>query len=152
MRYTCLNMSYYCQFYNFDVGNIFPTTNLTLSTITQSSFAQTLEMALRKWAVASLVWICGAHSMFACSQWETALLYNDVSHWLGASLESAHNWAGHWTSNIRISNVWNHKVDVTIFRSQSFKHTFRIPLVANITPECLVSCIECSNVQCPWSS
>ena len=28
-------------------------------------------------------------SMFASSQWETALLCNDVSHWLGASLESA---------------------------------------------------------------
>ena len=29
-----------------------------------------------------------ADSWFAPSQWETALLYNDVSHWLGASLES----------------------------------------------------------------
>ena len=28
-------------------------------------------------------------SRFAPSQWETALLCNDVSHWLGASLESA---------------------------------------------------------------
>ena len=26
---------------------------------------------------------------FASSQWETALLCNDVSHWLGANLESA---------------------------------------------------------------
>ena len=30
-----------------------------------------------------------AHSRFAPSQWETVLLCNDVSHWLGASLESA---------------------------------------------------------------
>ena len=30
-----------------------------------------------------------ADSRFAPSQWETALLYNDVSHWLGANLESA---------------------------------------------------------------
>ena len=30
-----------------------------------------------------------ADSRFASSQWETALLYNDVSHWLGANLESA---------------------------------------------------------------
>ena len=30
-----------------------------------------------------------ADSRFASSQWETALLCNDVSHWLGASLESA---------------------------------------------------------------
>ena len=29
----------------------------------------------------------GDHSRFAHSQWETALLCNDVSHWLGASLE-----------------------------------------------------------------
>ena len=31
----------------------------------------------------------GAGSRFAPSQWETALLCNDVSHWLDASLESA---------------------------------------------------------------
>ena len=30
-----------------------------------------------------------ADSKFASSQWETALLCNDVSHWLGISLESA---------------------------------------------------------------
>ena len=30
-----------------------------------------------------------ADSRFAPSQWETALLCNDVSHWLGASIESA---------------------------------------------------------------
>ena len=30
-----------------------------------------------------------AYSRFPPSQWETALLCNDVSHWLGASLESA---------------------------------------------------------------
>ena len=33
--------------------------------------------------------IVRAESRFAPSQWETALLCNDVSHWLGASLESA---------------------------------------------------------------
>ena len=33
-----------------------------------------------------------ADSRFAPSQWETALLCNDVSHWLGASLESALSW------------------------------------------------------------
>ena len=32
-----------------------------------------------------------ADSRFAPSQWETALLCNDVSHWLGASLESVVN-------------------------------------------------------------
>ena len=30
-----------------------------------------------------------AHSRFAPSQWETVLLCNDLSHWLGASLEPA---------------------------------------------------------------
>ena len=30
-----------------------------------------------------------AHTRFALSQWETALLCNNISHWLGASLESA---------------------------------------------------------------
>ena len=40
--------------------------------------------------------LCGSHnirvdSRFAPSQWETALLCNDDSHWLGASLESAMN-------------------------------------------------------------
>ena len=38
-------------------------------------------------------WVHGmvirADSRFAPSHWETALLCNDVSHWLGASLESA---------------------------------------------------------------
>ena len=37
----------------------------------------------------------GADSRFAPSQWETALLCNDVSHWLGASLESALNYGSH---------------------------------------------------------
>ena len=32
---------------------------------------------------------CRADSRFALIQWEMALLCNDVSHWLGASLESA---------------------------------------------------------------
>ena len=49
-----------------------------------------------------------ADSMFAPSQWETALLCNDVSHWLGASIESAlqlHQ------ENIA---VWNHSAIVGI--------------------------------------
>ena len=37
----------------------------------------------------SFLWYIRADSRFAHSQWETALLCNDVSHWLGASLESA---------------------------------------------------------------
>ena len=38
-----------------------------------------------------------ADSRFAPSQWETALLCNDVSHWLGASLESALYTNASWT-------------------------------------------------------
>ena len=43
-----------------------------------------------------------ADSRFAPSQWETALLCNEVSHWLGASLDSALvSWsAGHETTTI----------------------------------------------------
>ena len=39
----------------------------------------------------SLIEVCRsrADSRFVPSQWETALLCNDVSHWLGANLESA---------------------------------------------------------------
>ena len=36
-----------------------------------------------------LLQMCRADSRFAPHQWETALLCNDVSHWLGAGLESA---------------------------------------------------------------
>ena len=50
--------------------------------------------------------ICMADSRFAPSQWETALLCNDVSHWLGASPESAlyisrkpHYEPNHWPHN-----------------------------------------------------
>ena len=42
---------------------------------------------LQLWSCPS-IW-CRANSRFAPSQWETALLCNDVSHWLDASLESA---------------------------------------------------------------
>ena len=36
-----------------------------------------------------MIWQDRADSRFACSQWETALLCNDVSHWLVEILESA---------------------------------------------------------------
>ena len=39
--------------------------------------------------IAIRIWISSADSRFAPGQWETALLCNDVSHWLGAKLESA---------------------------------------------------------------
>ena len=36
-----------------------------------------------------------ADSNFALSKWETALLGNDVSHWLGSSLESVRKYIQH---------------------------------------------------------
>ena len=39
--------------------------------------------------ILQIAWQFRADSRFALSQWETALLCNDVSHCLGASLESA---------------------------------------------------------------
>ena len=55
-------------------------------------------------------WYCRADSRFVPSQWETVLLCNSVSHWLGASLESALYWYG----NLRFKQVsfvctqWHH--------------------------------------------
>ena len=37
----------------------------------------------------TIIMIFGVDSRVAPSQWETALLYNDASHWLSTSLESA---------------------------------------------------------------
>ena len=41
------------------------------------------------WNPSSILTICRAECRSAPSQWEMALLCNEVSHWLGASLESA---------------------------------------------------------------
>ena len=51
-----------------------------------------------------------ADSRFAPSQWETALLCNDVSHWLGASLESV------------LETTINQIAMKTIFLSQNLKY------------------------------
>ena len=40
-------------------------------------------------SIIAYIYIIRADSSFAPSQWETALYCNDVSYWLGASLESA---------------------------------------------------------------
>ena len=44
------------------------------------------------WAFKKLLLYHRGDSRFAPSQWETALLCNGVSHWLGASLESVLYW------------------------------------------------------------
>ena len=54
--------------------------------------------------------ICRADSRFAPCQWETALLCNDVSHWLGTSLESALNM---WMVLVIIGFRWTN-VDMSI--------------------------------------
>ena len=60
-----------------------------------------------------------ADSTFPPSQWETALLCNDVSHWVGASLESALYNVCHWTaSNYWITSlVLDHSTPVLRFES-----------------------------------
>ena len=52
---------------------------------------QTTEIFIQKciWICLQMPSILGADLRFVPSQWETALLCNDVSHWLGANLESA---------------------------------------------------------------
>ena len=47
------------------------------------------NVAKKHYQFAIFYWCVRADSKCAPSQWETALLCNDVSHWLGASLESA---------------------------------------------------------------
>ena len=52
------------------------------------------------------VYMNRADSRFAPSQWETPLLCNDVSHWLGASLESVlyeYTWRLFFHNRIRIA-------------------------------------------------
>ena len=58
-----------------------------LSTYPESWWQKTITKML----ICSLAieWYHRADSRYAPSQWETALLCNDVSHWLGASLKSA---------------------------------------------------------------
>ena len=58
---------------------------------------QLFMSAVTFWPMHQPIWKSRADSRFAPSQWEMALLCNDVSHWLGASLESAledcwHHW------------------------------------------------------------
>ena len=50
--------------------------------------SQWVKILMRVWYCCFL-WVHKVDSRFAPSQWETALLCNDVSHWLGASLGSA---------------------------------------------------------------
>ena len=60
------------------------------------------RFAFSQWETALLCndvshWLGGADSRFAPSHWETALLCNDVSHWLGTNLESDLYTCFNWT-------------------------------------------------------
>ena len=66
-----------------------------------------------------------AYSQFAPSKWETALLSNDVSHWLGASLESALNILWHVCTEkfvLNFNSLW-----ATVFLT--FQHRWIILLI-----------------------
>ena len=51
--------------------------------------------------------IRGTYSRFAPNQWETSLLSNAVSHWLGTSLESDHTHGLHWRYCDHAKLCWN---------------------------------------------
>ena len=65
---------------------------LTLILKPSHSGCQSNHRKLSHWGM--LYWV---DSRFAPSQWETAILRNDVSHWLGANLESAPLCLCYWT-------------------------------------------------------
>ena len=67
---------------------------------------------------------------FALSQWETALLCNDVSHWLGVSLESAlylfHQSRTYLTMNpftVASANLDNKMIEKSYLKSRDHAHT-----------------------------
>ena len=81
-----MSNAFFFTFLNFD-------SNCTeiLSIWKQISFGSSNGLSVNRsqvmnWSNDDIYW---ADSRFAPSQWETVLLCNDVSHWLGASLESA---------------------------------------------------------------
>ena len=68
---------------------------------------------------------------FASSQWETALLYNDVSHWLGASPESAllSNYSAlRYTCHMWCVHCDHHQYDIYTQRGRGI-HTHRLSWV-----------------------
>ena len=77
-----------------------------------------------------------SNSRFAPSQWETALLCNDVSHWLGASLESAmfqnmslrqNSCMSTWlptTQMTSLNDISNNEIRVPLY----IKHAVKFPL------------------------
>ena len=76
-----------------------------------------------------------ADSRFAPSQWETALLCNDVSHWLGASLESALYTNASWTKkNCEYhSNAVKHEAIPYCINSATNIFPYCVSIPCNIT-------------------
>ena len=70
-----------------------------------------------------------ADSMFVPSQWETALLCNDVSHWLGASLESALNVLRNWFYFLLISflgTLWSSAGSCNVETTNQYVNEFKM--------------------------
>ena len=79
---TWFRVTWYCmkQDSNSDIAGL----------VQERCNSSALAMELRLSCINPSIWcISKADSRFAPSQWETALLCNNISHWLGASLESA---------------------------------------------------------------
>ena len=80
--------------------------------------------------------MCRADSRLAPSQWETSLLSNDVSHWLGANLESAptdvhfEGANGKWIENyITLSSVSHIQFDTWYLGAICWWHTVGVSAI-----------------------
>ena len=84
----------------------------------------------------SNIYIGRADSWFEPSQWETVLLCNDISHWLGANMESALYWNASVVSFIELAiNVWAQLL---------FGKSIDYELLAGAGPGCRILYIDCS--------
>ena len=85
------------------------------------------------WIWFTLSAITKANSRFAPSQWETALLCNDVSHWLGASLQSALYNTTNILSNVPANeDIMNlHEKNSKPSRAHSFRRNICISYLNN---------------------
>ena len=67
---------------------------------------------------------CRAHSRFVPSQWEMALLCNNISCWLGASLESALECIISTTGNILVlEHIYTSFDDMWSIRNECWKYS-----------------------------
>ena len=88
---------------------------------------------------------CRADSRFAPSQWETALLCNDVSHWLGASLESALSWVHTDIGCEQLRSIWYDIIPFTEMKIPSYWWNFHYWLHGKLSfQQCMdkIFCVE----------